>query len=361
MLKQLRIARLAVVDALQVEFASGLNVLTGETGSGKSVIVDAVQLLLGGRASTDLVRTGESSAFVEGVFECEGNTPLEELLDAGGIDLESDDVIIKREISTHGRGRVFLNNQPATAALLRQIQPHLLDIHGQGDQQSLTQTSTHMKLLDSFAADEDLRDAVAVTYQSIVKLMDELAELTSLDRDKKLDLLRFQLKEIESANLQPDEEEILTRDHLVLANAERISSLAGSAFSALYDDEHSAISIVAQVIRKFEELVAIDENVREQIDQLRNITYLLEDTSAFLRSYIQSVDLSPERLRAVEDRLHEITRLKRKYGATSRRFSLFHVTSSVSSMLQTRPICGLRRSRRNFEPPLMHTQITLRG
>jgi len=316
MLKQLRIARLAVVDALEVEFAPGLNVLTGETGSGKSVIVDAVQLVLGGRASTDLVRTGESSAFVEGVFECEGNAPLQELLDAGGIDIESNDVIIKREISTQGRGRVFVNNQAATAALLRQIQPHLLDIHGQGDQQSLTQTSTHMKLLDSFAGDEELREAVAGTYESIVKLINELTELRSLDRDKKLDLLRFQLKEIESANLQVGEEENLSRDHLVLANAERISSLAASAFSALYDDEHSAISIVAQAIRKFEELAAIDESVREQIDQLRNTTYLLEDTSAFLRRYIQSIELSPERLRTVQDRLHEITRLKRKYGAT---------------------------------------------
>ena len=212
MLKQLRIARLAVVDALEVEFAPGLNVLTGETGSGKSVIVDAVQLVLGGRASTDLVRTGESSAFVEGVFECEGNTPLQELLDAGGIDLESNDVIIKREISIQGRGRVFINNQAATAALLRQLQPHLLDLHGQGDQQSLTQTSTHMKLLDSFAGNEELRDAVTDTYESIVKLINELTELKTLDRDKKLELLRFQLKEIESANLQPEEEENLTRD-----------------------------------------------------------------------------------------------------------------------------------------------------
>ena len=288
--------------------------LTGETGSGKSVIVDAVQLLLGGRASGDLVRTGESSAFVEGVFECQGNAQVVELLDAGGIDLESDDLIIKREISALGRGRVFVNNQAATAGLLRQLQPQLLDIHGQGDQQSLTHASTHLKLLDSFAGNDQLRRSVAESYESIVKLMSELAALTSLDREKQLELLRFQVKEIETANLQPGEEEALGREHVVLANAEKISGLASSAFSVLYDDEHSALSIIAQAIRKFEELAEIDDTVADQVDQLKNISYSLEDSSAFLRRYIQSVELSPERLRVVEDRLHEISRLKRKYG-----------------------------------------------
>jgi DNA repair protein RecN (Recombination protein N) len=316
MLKQLRIARLAVVDALEVEFAPGLNLLTGETGSGKSVIVDAVQLLLGGRASGDLVRTGESSAFVEGVFECQGNTQLLELLEAGGIDVESDDVIIKREINAQGRGRVFINNQAATAALLRQLQPHLLDIHGQGDQQSLTYPSTHLKLLDSFAGSEELRGSVSDSYESIVKLMNELASRSSLDLQKRLELLRFQVKEIEAADLQPGEEETLEREHLVLANAEKISSLASSAFSALYDDEHSAVAIIAHAIRKFEELAEIDGSVGDQLDQLKNTSYSLEDTSAFLRRYIHSVELSPERLRIVEDRLHEISRLKRKYGGT---------------------------------------------
>ena len=316
MLKQLRISRLAVVDALEVEFGPGLNVLTGETGSGKSVIVDAVQLLLGGRASGDLVRTGESSAFVEGVFECQGNDQVVELLDAGGIDLESDDLIVKREINALGRGRVFVNNQAATAALLRQLQPHLLDIHGQGDQQSLTHASTHLKLLDSFAGSDELRRSVAESYESILKLMSELASLSSLDREKRLELLRFQVKEIEAANLQPGEEYALGREHLVLANAEKISGLASSAFSVLYDDEHSALSIIAHAIRKFEELAEIDDTVADQVDQLKNISYSLEDTSAFLRRYIQSVELSPERLRVVEDRLHEISRLKRKYGGT---------------------------------------------
>ena len=316
MLKQLRINRLAVVDSLNIEFGRGLNVLTGETGSGKSVIVDALQLLLGARASTDLIRTGETTAYVEGVFDQEGNTALFDLLDAAGIAADSDDLIIKREISTQGRSRVFVNNQAATTALLRTIQPHLVDIHGQGDQQSLTQPATHLQMLDAFASSDGLNKTVALHYDRILHLIAEVEELEKLNRERAHDILEFQLKEIERAGLREGEDEELEAERAILSNAERLADLARGALALLYEDEGSASDSISRGARNLEDLAGIDPTAKPHAEQLHNILYILEDTTGFLRHYLQAIEVSPERLAAVEERLHEIGRLKRKYGGS---------------------------------------------
>lgn len=316
MLKHLRINRLAVVDSLEVEFGKGLNVLTGETGSGKSVIVDALQLLLGSRASLDMIRTGESTAYVEGVFDQQGNAPLFELLDASGITVDSDELIIKRELNTQGRGRVFVNNQAATAALLRSIQPHLVDIHGQGDQQSLAHPSTHLLLLDGYASSDGLTKAVTGDYDKLLHLMDEITELEKMSQERTRDILEFQLNEIERAGPQEGEDEKLEGERLLLSNAERLAELGQQALSLIYDDENSASSAISRASRSLDELGGIDSTAQAHADQLRNILYVLEDTSSFLQRYIQGIEVSPERLAAVEERLHELGRLKRKYGGS---------------------------------------------
>lgn len=319
MLKHLRINRLAVVDSLEVEFGKGLNVLTGETGSGKSVIVDALQLLLGSRASLDMIRTGESTAYVEGVFDQQGNAPLFELLDASGIAVDADELIIKRELNTQGRGRVFVNNQAATATLLRAIQPHLVDIHGQGDQQSLAHPSTHLQLLDGYSSSDGLAKAVTGNYDKLVHLMDEITELEKMSQERTRDILEFQLNEIERAALQDGEDEALEGERVLLSNAERLAELGRHALSLIYEDENSASSAISRASRSVDELGGIDSTAQAHADQLRNIQYLLEDTSSFLQRYIEGIEVSPERLAAVEERLHELGRLKRKYGGSLQR------------------------------------------
>ena len=316
MLQHLRINRLAVVDSLEVEFGKGLNVLTGETGSGKSVIVDALQLLLGSRASLDMIRTGESMAYVEGVFSQHGNAPLFELLDASGIGVDSDELIIKRELNAQGRGRVFVNNQAATAALLRAIQPHLVDIHGQGDQQSLAHPSTHLQLLDGYANSDRLTKVVTRDYDKLLHLIGQITELEKMSQERTRDILEFQLNEIERAGLQEGEDEKLESQRLLLSNAERLAELGRQALSLIYEDESSASSAISRASRSLDELGGIDLTAQVHADQLRNVLYVLEDTSSFLQRYIQGIEVSPEQLAAAEERLHELGRLKRKYGGS---------------------------------------------
>jgi len=318
MLKLLTIDNLALIDRLEIELEAGLNVLTGETGSGKSIIIDAVELLLGGRASQDLIRTGADRAFVQGVFEVEGNAPLIDLLNESGIDAGEDEVIVRREVSSTGRSRVFVNNQAATASLLRTLQPLLVDIHGQGDQQSLLVPSNHTPLLDGYAATGDLRSAVAQTYERIDQRLDELDALRSNEsaRLQELDIIAFQAAEIERAGIKPNEDVDLENERAVLANGERILRLCGESFSQLYDDEQAVLSVLAAVDRRFVELAEIDTRFLPLVEQLTSSRFAVEEIAFFLRSYIDNIQVSPERLEAIQDRLSELDRLKRKYGGS---------------------------------------------
>src|SRR5262245_5332195 len=203
MLRLLNIANIALIERIQVEFKPGLNVLSGETGSGKSIIVDALTLLLGERAPQDLVRQGEDRAFVEGVFEIEGNDPLMILLEESGIEMTGPELLIKREVATNGRGRVFVNNQVATLSLLKVMQPHLVDLHGQGDQQSLLSPDTHLNLFDAFAGTQKNRQRVSQIYEKLIKDLRELEQSrqSESERLQALDMLSFQIADIEQARL----------------------------------------------------------------------------------------------------------------------------------------------------------------
>lgn len=318
MLKLLNISNLAVVDSLQLEFGSGLNILSGETGSGKSIVIDALGILSGNRVTQDFIRTGEERAFVEGVFEIPNNKPLLALLSDAGIELDEDEIVIKRELTTSGRGRIFVNNQSATISLLKQIQPHIIDIHGQGDQQSLLAAENHLKIFDSFINAGALRQEVETAYEQILALVNELdaSQRSESERLQLLDLLDYQIKEIKKAGVTPNEDIALEQERNILANAERLATLCDESYNILYDSEISALSQISHAQRRLDELALVDTTFDAHREQLANVKYILEDVAYFIRSYVESVEASPERLRVVEERLVEIERLKRKYGGS---------------------------------------------
>jgi DNA repair protein RecN (Recombination protein N) len=313
MLKLLSIKNLAVVDQLQMEFGEGLNVLTGETGSGKSIIIDALDLLLGGRSSLDLIRTGAEKASVEGIFAA--NPHLAQQFEDAGIDFDENEIIVRREIAATGRSRVYVNNQAATTAFLKSIQPAVLDIHGQGEQQSLVIPSTQLALLDLFAGTSDKRTVVEEIYGLIAKVIDDIESQVSAasNRQAELEMMRARLEEIGGAQIKPDEAAELLAERTMLANADRLARLCGDSYGSLYENEASAASIVAVVSRFIDELSTIDSRFEPISNQLQSVRFSLEEIAFFLRGYIANIQASPDRLAFVDGRLAQIERLRRKY------------------------------------------------
>ncbi len=300
MLRFLAIRRLAVIDALEIEFAPGLNVLTGETGAGKSMLVEAVGLLIGGRASGDLVRTGEESASIQAVFE----TP------------DGKELVVRREVSSQGRSRAFLDDALTTTAALREQCGGLVDLHGQHEHQRLLDPATHLEVVDEHAKLHEPRAQVADRFAAWRALRDEMEELRRADRDKasRLDLITFQLGELEKVSPKPAEDEELAATRNVLANADKLSRLCAEAFDALYDGEQAALTNLAATWKRVGELAALEPKFQPYLDARDAVKSQLEDLAYFLRSYAADIDASPERLQEVEDRLAALERLKRKHG-----------------------------------------------
>jgi len=326
MLRLLNVVNFAVIDRLQVEFRSGLNLLSGETGSGKSIIIDALGLLLGERSSPDFIRSGEDRAFLEGVFDIEGNSPVAELLSNAGIDVSEREILIRRELVANGRGRIFINNQVGNIAMLKAMQPHLIDIHGQGDQQSLLLPEIHLNLLDSFAGAAKNRICVSQAYDNLQRIAKELEHLrqSESERLQALDMIGFQISEIEQANLSGNEDVELEAERNLLVNAEKLSELAGGAYKDVYDDERSILSLLASVQKRFNDLAQLDGRFSPYLEQSDTVKHILNDIAFFLGEYYGGIQASPERLRVVDDRLVELNRLKRKYG------------ESIEAVLETR-------------------------
>lgn len=318
MLRFLNISNLALIDSLQIEFQPGLNVLSGETGSGKSIIIDSLGILLGDRISQEVIRSGETRAFVEGVFDCQNNTPLNELLAASGIEQAEEEIVIRREVSANSRGRIFVNNQVATLGLLKAIQPHVIDIHGQGDQQSLLSAETHLNMLDAFAGGFSHRQVVGQAYDVLSDLVKDLENLrqNESERLKALDMIEFQLSEIEQANLSEGEDVELETERNLLLNAEKLSGLCAESYQHLYEDESSALTRISIALRRVGELAELDSRFSPYLEQIASAKYILDDVAFFVSDYTDNIQASPERLQAVEERLGEIQRLKRKYGGS---------------------------------------------
>jgi DNA repair protein RecN (Recombination protein N) len=312
-LLELRVENYAVIDNVAVEFAPGLNLLTGETGAGKSILIDALALLLGDKASAEAVRHGTEKAVLSAVFEAESKA-LDEVLEANGIDSGEAQLILRREISAGGKGRVFVNNQPATVTVLRQLAPHLAVIHAQNDAVLAFDAASRLALLDSFAGSEFT--PVSETFAAWNGVRDRIAELErdEQDRLRLLDLWSFQRKEIAGANLHPEEDTKLEAEKRVLANSERILTSAMGAYDALYEGNVSASALIRSAAKQLEELSRFEEKFREPLVQLDSARITVEDIGQSLRDYADDVEASPERLAEVEDRLAAIDRLKRKYG-----------------------------------------------
>jgi DNA repair protein RecN (Recombination protein N) len=300
MLRFLSVRHLAVIDQLELEFEPGLNVLTGETGAGKSILVGAVGLLVGGRASSDLVRTGEEAAAVEAIFE----TP------AGA------EVIIRREVSAQGRSRASIDGALATSASLRELCGGLVDLHGQHEHQVLLDPAAHLDLLDAYAAVAPEREAVASAFAALQRVRSERDRLQTGEREKasRAEFISFQLAEIDRVAPKPGEDEELAATRQVLANADKLQRLCAEAYDALYEGDQAALPALGNVWKKLGDLAALDGRFDPYLEARASVKSQLEDLAFFLRSYAGAIDASPARLQEVEDRLALLERLKKKHG-----------------------------------------------
>ncbi|MGC1228856.1 MAG: DNA repair protein RecN, partial [Candidatus Sulfotelmatobacter sp.] len=336
-LLELRLENYAVIDNAAVEFAPGLNLLTGETGAGKSILIDALALLLGEKASPDIIRSGAEKAVISAVFESQGDAAAEiaKILERNGLDAgergenkaqpdenkpqpesEETSLILRREIAASGKGRVFVNNQPATVGVLRQLAPHLAIIHAQNESLMSFDANARLALLDAYAANQ--LEPVAAAYALWKSIRNQIEELErdEQDRLRLVDLWQFQNREISEAKLQPGEDEKLETEKRVLGNAEKIYNAAMHAFDLLYEGDASTSSTLRSAHKQIEDLARYEPKFQEALAALETARISVEDVGATVRDYAGGIHASPEHLAEVEDRLAVLDRLKRKYGPT---------------------------------------------
>ncbi len=319
MLSLLKIKNIALIDDLQIEFSRGLNLLTGETGSGKSIIVDSLGALTGERVSSDLIKEGEKSARIEGLFNLKADAHLHEIFYESGIELDDADeidLIVRRELAQNGRNRIFVNNQLVTNNFLKRIGAYLVDIHGQGEQATLFSAANHLEILDEFANVRSLRAELAAKYQEFARTLREIANLREDEAQKLqlLDVLQFQVEEIKKINPLIGEDDRLNEEKRRLNNVEKLSALGDEAYLLLYENEESTVSTLERAARKIAELAEYESSFLEYDEGLKSAQAVLEDLSISVRDFRNRLEFSPERLEEIENRLAEISRLKRKYG-----------------------------------------------
>jgi len=312
---ELAVENYAVIERVRVRFHRGLNLLTGETGSGKSIVVDALGLLFGGRASSEMIRAGADRARVSGIFEVSPTPSLKKLLDDAGIEIEDNEVLVEREILANGKSRAFVASRPVTGALLRELAPHLGDIHGQHEQQQLFKSEAQREMLDSFAGSDD---AIASLYDRWCRATAELEELdrTAQEKLRLADLWTFQRNEIETISPFPNEDAELENERRILRNVVKIEESANAAYAALYDAEESATAQLQVVLKKLDDLARIDEGVAIIAATLKPAVFAVEEAADALRHYLGKLEADPARLDEVESRMAALEKLKRKYGTT---------------------------------------------
>jgi len=316
MLKYLKIRDFALIRELEIEFSNGLNLLTGETGSGKSILVDAVSLLVGGRSNQEMVRSGCSRSVIEGIFSNRPESLAAQALVNSGLASSDDGVLVRREISIGGRGRVFINNNPATISFLKSLGRHLADIHGQQEHQTLLQLQTHLEWLDRYGENKRSAADLMRSFEELQEISERLESmnLNEQQRLQRIDVLRFQIGEIEKSGIYIHEDEKLQKDRTILANREKIYALSDEAYGILYESEQAILVVAKRLLRILEDLEAIDLAWASHRDALQDSYYKLDDLSFAIRDYRSNIDFSPDRLNQIELRLAEIERLKEKYG-----------------------------------------------
>jgi len=317
-LLELVVENYAVVERVHVRFHRGLNLLTGETGSGKSIVVDALGLLLGGRASGDMVRSGAERARISGIFEPPNDPELKNLLDQAGAATEDGELLVEREVLANGKSRAFIGSRPVTATLLREIAPWLGDIHGQHDQQQLFVPAFQLAMLDAFAGTAELVGKTSALFGEWKRCSAAIQELDRSEQEtlRLADLWSFQRKEIEAAAPKPAEDAELENEKRVLRNVARLQESANAAYLALYDASDSAATQLRLALKRIEELCRIDDTLQPLAEVLKPAEIAVADASGTLRDYLDRLEADPRRLEDVESRLALLDRLKRKYGAT---------------------------------------------
>jgi DNA repair protein RecN (Recombination protein N) len=322
LLTELRITNFAIIDELHLRFTAGFNVLTGETGAGKSIIIDAVSLLLGGRADTTFIRTGADQAQVEGIFRLDDGLQahINPILEHEGLESDTTDtLILGREIRASGRNYCRVNGRTVSLSLLEKISQPLVDIHGQSQHLSLLRVRAHQRFLDRFGGLDAQRGSLAQEVRKLQAVRKELAGLLRDEQElaRRVDQLTYQVQEIEAARLQPAEEEELNAERNRLANAEQLSQLAGEAYTALYagaEEQLPAADLLGQAVRALNQLSKIDPSLGEQETLAESLAIQVDELARTLHDYQESVEFSPARLNQVEERLSLIYSLKRKYG-----------------------------------------------
>ncbi|AZR73514.1 DNA repair protein RecN [Anoxybacter fermentans] len=322
MLRDLHIQNFALIDELQIQFQPGLNILTGETGAGKSIILDALDMLLGGRASSDFIRTGKKKALIEAVFEFD-NDEIEKLLEEMGIEFDSHQLLLSREITESGNNRLRINGQLATRKMVSTLARHLIDIHGQHEHQTLMHKHEHLRLLDEYGGKEveNLKKKTAKLYAELSKIKRELKSLRQNEQEKnqRIDLLKFQIDEIDKAQLKVNEEEELQNRRKILINAEKLFKNAGEINQLLSGDGYEVcgiIDLLGRLLKNLEDMSKIDQNLGSVREMVENAYYQLEEVSYEMRNYTDGIEFNQEELMNIEERLSLINNLKRKYGQT---------------------------------------------
>ena len=318
MLSYLKIENIAIIDHLEVNFSPGLNMLTGETGAGKSIIIDALGLILGERSDPQLIRAGSKKGTVEGIFGIEANQQVKDKLAELHIEHDGKEMLLRRVFTSEGKSRAFINNTLISLKNLKDIGEKLVAIHGQHTHQELIHRENHIDYLDYFGENYPTRARLQRAFHTIRELtrMLEGLRMDEREKSKKIDLFTFQIDEISRANLQPHEDEELEKKRTLLGNAERIHELASHSYNLLYEEENSVLSTIDQIKKRLLELTHIDDSYSPYLTNLEEIKYKLEDLSLFIRDYLQRVRVDPHQLQEVEERLVEIRRLKKKYGDT---------------------------------------------
>lgn len=329
MLKSFYVKNYALIDELRVEFGSGLNIITGETGAGKSILIDAMSLMLGERATTEVIRRGEEKAIVEGIVGMTEQKTLRALLAERDIDAD-DELILRREISTRGQSRCFINDSPVPVSVLKEVGDLLVDLHGQHEHQSLLRTETHIDFLDDFGGLDGLVKEFREAYDTLKKLFAEREELSQQEKQLKerRDLYEFQMKEIDAVSPLPGEEEALESELRILENAEKLFEATSRLYQTLYEGEQALYDQLVLVRNQLEDLAAIDKSFEEAKKECASVVAVISEVTKFIQSYNSKIEFNPERLEQIRERLGRLSLLKKKYGG------------SVDSIIQHREKIG---------------------
>ncbi len=317
MLTDLIIKNFAIIENLHVAFSGGFNVLTGETGAGKSIILDAVSLLLGGRARGEIIRNGTDEASVEAVFNLSDSLAVKTRLLAAGLQ-DGDDLVVRRLVSRSGKNRVFINGSVVTLSQLRELTVGLVNIYGQHEHQNLQQVDSHLEMLDSFGGLQKDVEQYQVVFADYQQLKTDLKQLDLAERERcqRLDMLAFQKQELDTARLQRGEDEELEQERSLLLNAEKLAAATRGGYDALYDGPHAVCGQLGEVIDKLVDLRDVDASFNPLVETLQSSLYALEDVASVLRDYSDKLEFEPSRQETVEQRLALLTSLKRKYAPT---------------------------------------------